>query len=115
VLDLLRSVGGKRVALATLPGTADQPAGSNPVIPVNPGAIPLPGSTPIDPSNPLGSSIPAIPSVPPGQSLFPTTPGQAQNGQGFNPVNPGTVPVFPTAPSPQVTVTPSNTDASPTR
>ncbi len=115
VLDLLREVGGDRVALATLPGTADQPAGSNPVIPGAPGAIPLPGSTPIEPSNPLGSPMPAIPSVPPGQSLFPTTPGQAQNGQGINPGNPGIVPVFPTAPSPQVTATPGNTNATPKR
>lgn len=84
VLDLLREVGGDRVALATLPGTADQPAGSTT----------LPGTTPGAPPNSLGTPIPAIPSAPPGQSLYPTTP------------------VFPTAPSPQATVSPGNNDSA---
>lgn len=76
VLDLLRQVGGDRVALATLPGTADQPAGSSPVspsIPSAPGSTLLPSTPPVAPPNTLGSPIPPIPYVP-GQPIFPTAP-----------------------------------------
>lgn len=89
VLDVLREVGGDRVALATLPGTAEQPTGAS--TPITPGLAPLPGSTPIAPP-------------------IPTTPGQ-----GLNPINPNTTPVFPTAPSPQATVNPGQLEASPQR
>lgn len=53
VLDKLREVGGDRVALATIAGSPDQPAGSTS----------LPGT------------VPAIPSVP----LLPSAPGQSSN------------------------------------
>lgn len=93
VLDRMREVGGDRVALATLPGTADQPAGSNPVIPNVP-SNPLPNTTQLDPL--------AIPSAP---TPLPNSPGQSLNGQG-NPINPSNVPVFPTVPAPQAPTSP---------
>lgn len=97
VLDKMREVGGDRVALATLPGTADQSAGSNPIpyIPNAPSTsqpITTPG-TPVDPF--------AIPSAP--SQLPVPAPGQSLNGQGINQANPSSVPAFPTAPSPQAT------------
>lgn len=103
VLDLLREVGGDRVALATLPGTTEQPAGS-PVIPYVPNAsgTPEPVTTPVAPLDPL-----AIPSAPtPNQLQLPTTPRQSPDGQGSNSVNPSSIPVFPTAPAPQATASP---------
>lgn len=100
VLDRMREVGGDRVALATLPNTAEQPA-SNPVVPYIPSApgLPLPSTTPVTPVDPF-----AIPSAP-SQSPLPT-PGQSLNGPGINPANPTSAPVFPTAPSPQATASP---------
>jgi len=92
VLDRMRAVGGDRVALATLPGTADQQAGSTP----------LPSTAPLAPLDPL-----AIPSAPTSNQLpLPTTPGQSLNGQGSNSSNPSSIPVFPTAPAPQTTTSP---------
>jgi biopolymer transport protein ExbD len=92
VLDRMRVVGGDRVALATLPGTADQPAGSTS----------LPSTAPVAPLDPL-----AIPSAPTQNQLpLPTTPGQSLNGQGSNSGNPSSIPVFPTAPAPQATASP---------
>jgi len=92
VLDRMRAVGGDRVALATLPGTADQPAGSTS----------LPSTAPVAPLDPL-----AIPSAPTQNQLpLPTTPGQSLNGQGSNSGNPSSIPVFPTAPAPQATASP---------
>lgn len=86
VLDRMREVGGDRVALATIPGNADQSAGSNPIlVPNAPTSIP----------DPL-----AIPSAP----IQPPLP--ADLGQGANPSIPNSVPVFPTAPTPQATVSP---------
>ncbi|AFZ29490.1 Biopolymer transport protein ExbD/TolR [Gloeocapsa sp. PCC 7428] len=74
VLDLLRAVGGDRVALATLPG--DNNPGVSPTVPVVPGVVPSPGTTPTIPQNNLNAPIPTIPSVPaPNQSpISPTTP-----------------------------------------
>lgn len=95
VLDAMRKVGGDRVALATLPGSSDQPAS----------LTPEPATTPVVPLNPLGTPTPAIPSAP-SQLVLPT-PGQTLNGQGINPVNPNIAPVFPTAPSPQATASPA--------
>ena len=89
VLDRMREVGGDRVALATLPGTAEQPAGNIPYIPNAP-------TTPLDPL--------AIPSAPI-QSPLPTSPGQLPNGQG-NTINPSSVPAFPTVPAPQAPTSP---------
>lgn len=88
VLDAMREVGGDRVALATVSGSPDRPAGTSP----------LPGSIPGDPLNPLGTPTPASP---PGQSPFLSSPGQFPAGQGGSSVNPNLVPVFPTAPATQ--------------
>lgn len=88
VLDRMREVGGDRVALATLPGTAEQPAGNIPYIPNAP-------TTPLDPL--------AIPSAP--IESPPTSPGQVPNGQG-NTINPSSVPAFPTVPAPQTPTSP---------
>jgi biopolymer transport protein ExbD len=84
VLDLLRSVGGQRVALATQP--ADRPALSEPQptpfqspgtfipenmpgIAPNPGGSPpgpaAPGPSPVDPANPGAAPAPVDPNVPP--------------------------------------------------
>ncbi len=97
VLDRMREVGGDRVALATLPTTADQSAGSNPIpyIPNAPSTsqpIPTPGTS-VDPF--------AIPSAP--SQLPVPAPGQSLNGQGINQANPSSVPAFPIVPSPQPT------------
>ena len=102
VLDKMREVGGDRVALATLPTTAAQPAGSNPVAPSIPSApgTSLPSTAPVTPVDPF-----AIPSAP-SQSPLPASPRQSLNGQGINPANPTNIPVFPTAPSPQATASP---------
>jgi biopolymer transport protein ExbD len=83
LLDLLRSVGGDRVALATLPASSGQAPSPNtvvPPIPGTPGLTPYPGTTPVNPYNPYG--------VP----LNPSQPGQIPGGQGVNPTYPGNVP-----------------------
>jgi biopolymer transport protein ExbD len=79
VLDLLRSVGGDRVALATIPTPTDQAAGAQPKVPTTPGTagwqVPgqetdrdfVPGQSP-----PLPDDLPGIPglnSPPPEPSL----------------------------------------------
>jgi biopolymer transport protein ExbD len=91
VLDLLRTVGGDRVALATLPGTS-QPTPNSTQVPQNPnvpGLTPYSGTNPVDPSNPN-----------PGQPNLPVNPGQIPSGQGVNPTSPGNVPLTPTIPAP---------------
>lgn len=109
VLDEMRKVGGDRVALATLPGSSDQPAGSvtTPNFPLAPGSTPLPATTPVAPPNSLGIPNSA---VPPATSQFPlpsTTPGQSLR-QGISPQ-------IPAAPIPQPTVSSGTTNASPQR
>ncbi|MBD2461692.1 biopolymer transporter ExbD [Oscillatoria sp. FACHB-1407] len=87
VLDLLRSVGGDRVALATLPNGNDaaQPEGSELEIPTTPG---------LDPANPYapygipGGSDPFNPSYDPSQPLFPLEP--SPNSGSSNPLQPTT-------------------------
>jgi len=61
VLDLLRQVGGDRAALATLPTSSDQPAGSNPATPDSSPTQPLNGQS-INPVNP--ALIPLMPTTP---------------------------------------------------
>lgn len=101
VLDRMREVGGDRVALATLPTTAEQPAG-NPTVPYIPNApgTPLPSTAPVTPIDPF-----AIPSAP-SQSPLPASPRQSLKRQGINPANPTSIPVFPTAPGTQATASP---------
>jgi biopolymer transport protein ExbD len=82
VLDLLRQVGGDRVALATLPGESNSPEGltpyTNPSTPsLNNWQQPLP-STPNPPFNP---SLPSAPNLPP---ALDNTPPPTQNAQPRN-------------------------------
>lgn len=99
LLDLMRSVGGDRVALATLPNSAGTaPVTNTPGSPI-PGAAPTitpsPGSVPVDPSNPsLNSPLPYNPSQP--------LPGQP----GVYPTVPENLPLTPVVPTPSATVTP---------
>ncbi|MBD1863415.1 MULTISPECIES: biopolymer transporter ExbD [Trichocoleus] len=93
VLDLLRSVGGDRVALATLPGSPN-PAGNqtNPANPTLPGVAPLPGGAPLPGASPypLNLEPPGAnpsPTFNPNVQLFPS-PGQVPNGAGPNGAGP---------------------------
>lgn len=95
MLDLLRQVGGDRVALGIIPSSSDastsSPQPTSPYFPINPGAsgTDLPNTLP-PPLNPQGS---------PSFNLPPTS-GQLQPGQGVTPVNPsGTSPVLPNVPA----------------
>jgi biopolymer transport protein ExbD len=108
VLDLLRQVGGDRVALATLPGSTPSVNGQNPFDPNSPNfgtpnspGIPngLPGNygttLPTDPNNPFSSTTPnsTIPGMP--NSTIPGTPNSTNrsvpNSSGIpnDPLNPG--------------------------
>lgn len=98
VLDLLRSVGGDRVALATQP--ADQPV----LTPQNPNVLPVPSI--IDPN----TGLPTTPQSPslntPGTSTTPAPPNQPQNqspNQTSNPTAPGSTA---TTPLPQAPLLP---------
>jgi len=96
VLDLLREVGGDRVALATLPGPGEQPPAANTQpspIPGIPGATPNPG-TPYNPSSTPNSATPYNPYSTPNPST-PYNPTQ--------PVQPGTLPTNPGSTSPSGT------------
>lgn len=100
VLDLMKKVGGDRVALATEPiGGPGQAPGSNTGVPPAPAA---PGGTvPIAPYNPT-QPLPV-----PGQQL--------PAPQGVNPINPGTEPLSPTAPNSGGTKSPKKGGATPKR
>lgn len=123
VLDLMREVGGDRVALATIPGESPQTFGTTPALPPATGVpgVPIyPGTNSSDPygiQNPTNQLNPAQPQLPstPGQPLpgLPGTapgtlqplPGQPQNSLG-NPAlsTPGaTVPRSTNNPVPQQT------------
>lgn len=108
VLDLLRQVGGDRVALATIPGESEQaPSFSPPAPPATgvPNYTPYPGTASPElytPQNPAQSPLPGstgqpLPGVPGGTSSSspPPLPGQTR-------VNPGTS----TVPTPGVTGSP---------
>jgi biopolymer transport protein ExbD len=87
VLDILRAVGGDRVALATLPETGTESPSQFPQTPgFNPGTDPL--LNPINPGNTLPGSNPYL--LPPGGASDPYNPNQ--------PFLPGTN-SFPTSPS----------------
>jgi biopolymer transport protein ExbD len=93
VLDLLRSVGGDRVALATLPGNPN-PANNqtNPTNPSIPGISPLPGGAPL-PGNspyPLNLGTPGtnpVPTFDPNVQLLPS-PGQLPSNSAPNDAEP---------------------------
>jgi len=120
VLDLLREVGGDRVALATLPGDGSSTKESEPTLPPPaptgvPGYTPYPGANPYGTPNLPNSLNPAQPQVPvnPGQQIQPGLPGTNPNiPQGL----PGQVPSYPngtTVPSPGATVSPKTNSAAP--
>jgi biopolymer transport protein ExbD len=93
VLDLLRQVGGDRVALATLPGSASSTNGQNPFDPNSPNfGTPsgVPGNSgttlPTDPNNPFSSTTPnsTIPGVP--NSTIPGMPNSTNPGMPNSPI-----------------------------
>ena len=94
VLDLLRSIGGDRVALATLPSPSQQTPSSNTGVPPTPGVTPYSGTNPLTPY-----------SVP--NQANPYNPGQLPGGQGVNPNYPNNVPMTPNVPN-QSTTNPPN-------
>lgn len=80
VLDVMRAVGGNRVALATVPTSSPQTPGASPTAP---GTTPFPATSPtFNPFDPFGSSAPSpgsnfgvpSPGATPGTSNSPNTP-----------------------------------------
>ncbi|MEO0540960.1 MAG: biopolymer transporter ExbD [Cyanobacteria bacterium P01_A01_bin.105] len=100
VLDLLRKVGGDRVALATLPKADDLETDGQ-----------LPGLDPLDPTNPLNPSLDPLQPLP--RSTDPLNPGAAQPGASGLPTLPGTstTPGLPSLTNPGLT-NPSLTNPS---
>jgi biopolymer transport protein ExbD len=87
LLDILRSVGGDKVALATLPG--ENPAATGSLSNgFNDPSFGLPGGT----ANPFGSSFPNAPTSPGFNTPLPVTPNF---NNGAMPGNPGMVPSAP--------------------
>lgn len=85
VLDILREVGGARVALATLPGDSQPaPAPGNDL----PELTPYPGGNPYDPYGtqiPGGSFDPTQPQLPPDGSSVPGVPGLEPSSPQLSP------------------------------
>jgi biopolymer transport protein ExbD len=131
VLDLLREVGGDRVALATLPGESEPTSGATAVPPPAtgvPGFTPTPGTNQFDPygtqipgmpTNPTQPSLPgipgqALPQAPgiPGQAL-PQAPGINPGSSQLSPGQPGISPGSSAVPTPGATVAPGNSHVAP--
>jgi len=120
VLDFLRTIGGDRVALATLPGASGQaPPSPTPVVPAPtpalPGATPGNGTNPIAPNNPNGTINPPN-QLNPNQPSLPINPGQFPNGQGVTPNgqgNPTPLPTIPTIPTPGAPISPRSPAPAP--
>ncbi len=120
VLDLLRQVGGDRVALATLPKQSQPTPGATPSLPPAtgvPGYIPAPGTNPADPygnlnpgnpANPVPPQIPGYPGLP-----LPGTPGISPNFPQPLPGQPGLNPGNSTVPAPGATIAPGGNNAAP--
>ena len=108
VLDLLRSVGGDRVALATLPSASQPDPNSNNQGTQNPSLTPYSGTNPAVPPNPSG-----IPNL--SQPQLPTNPGIPSNGQGINPNSPNNLPLSPNVPNPGATLAPGTSQPAPQR
>ncbi|HEY9649774.1 MAG TPA: biopolymer transporter ExbD [Coleofasciculaceae cyanobacterium] len=117
VLDLLRQVGGDRVALATLPDPNSPQPGATPGLApsVPPGTTGVPGLTPYpNPYDPYGTQIPGNP-YNPAQPQAPLNPGlpQLTPSPGINPGMPplpGQMPINPNnpaVPTPGATVPPN--------
>lgn len=122
VLDLLRQVGGDRVALATLPDPNSPQPGATPGLApsVPPGTTGAPGLTPYpNPSDPFGTQIPGSPynptqpQVPLNPGLPPYTPSPGIN-PGIPPL-PGQTQINPNNPSVPVpgATFPPNTNLNP--
>ncbi|MBD2576259.1 biopolymer transporter ExbD [Oscillatoria sp. FACHB-1406] len=105
VLDVLRQVGGRRVALATLPQNAQQSTLANP-------AAPLPGTLPTNPVSPYpnpedpSGALP-LPGVSPAVPGLPTPPNSTQ------PALPNLPSVPPTQATPNIPVAPSDNGTPP--
>ena len=111
LLDILRSVGGDRVALATLPGGA--PPAPSPTI--NPNINPTANPTFNSPTPQLtpGGTIPQIPGQTqqsPGQ-FTPQLPGQVPGQTGNPQFSPQLAPQF--SPTPSKTITPGQINPNP--
>lgn len=115
VLDLLRQVGGDRVALATLPGSTSSTNGQNPFDPNlpkfgTPNGVPGNYGTtlPTDPNNPFSSTTPnsTIPSVP--NSTVPGMPNSTNPGMPNS-----TIPGMPNSTNPGVPNSSTIPNASP--
>ncbi len=85
VLDLMREVGGDRVALATIPGESSPTFGSTPALPPATGVPGVPAYPGANSTDPYGTNNPTNP-VNPAQPQLPSTPGQPLPGL------PGTTP-----------------------
>jgi biopolymer transport protein ExbD len=119
VLDLLRQVGGDRVALATLPGENQPVPGSTPSVPPAtgvPGVPPYPGTNPYypyNPQNPASQYNPAQPQLPPNPDLpVPGIPGANPGNPQSLPGQPGVNPGTSTVPTPGAAAAP-NTNGVP--
>jgi biopolymer transport protein ExbD len=94
VLDLLREVGGDRVALANSPGKSPQFPGTNPMSPPTgvPEFNPNPGQMPVNPDGTFNPNLPPqFPGIP-GQPQFGTpqpNPGGLSPSPGQSQINPG--------------------------
>lgn len=120
VLDLMREVGGDRVALATIPGESQvnfsSPPGQPPATAV-PGVPAYPGGNTYDPygtQNPASQLNPAQPQLPstPGQPL-PGLPGTTPGNLQPQPGQPQTSLGNPAVPAPGSTVSPNKNNAAP--
>jgi biopolymer transport protein ExbD len=119
VLDLLRQVGGDRVALATLPGEPQPIPGAAPSVPpatTVPGVPPYPGTNPYypyNPQNPADQLNPAQPQLPPNlDPSLPGIPGVSPGNPQPLPGQPGFSPGTSAVPPPGTTVAP-NTNLAP--
>lgn len=124
VLDLLRQVGGDRVALATLPGGTAQSPNLSPSLPPTtgvPGFTPYPSPpslnpygnlNPTDPLNPTQPQLPPYPGLPQSPGI---SPGIPQPSPGQTPISPKNL-VTPSpgaGASPQINPTPGTATPSP--
>lgn len=119
VLDLMREVGGDRVALATIPGESQRTFGSTPALPPATAVPSVPAYPEANPYDPYGTRNPASQLNPAPQ--LPSTPGQPLPGlPGTNPGNLQPQPGQPqnnlgnpAVPPPNAAVSPSTNNTAP--
>lgn len=120
VLDLLRQVGGDRVALATIPGKADQAPSFSPAAPPATGVpsyTPYPGDGSLgtypygmqNPANPINPAQPQLPGN--GGGTLPGAPGDNLNNPPPLPGQTGVNPGNSAAPTPSTQRTPNRSAA----